>query len=330
MKQKSSNEGQRGVAVLVLFLACALWGLSFPLVKAVQMEQAARLTGGSGEFLACWLQSARFFGTSLVLLPIVIGMGWPTKLEWWQGLQIGLWGGTGMALQSWGLAHTEASTSAFLTQGYCVMVPLYVALKDRCCPEWRLVIGCFMVIMGVIILSGITWQSLRMGKGEAATLLATLAFSGQIICLDARKYRQNRGRMITLVMALSIGLAFGLASYFLAPDFSAMWRAGSSWPVWWMVAGLVFGCSVGPFLLMNSWQRRVGASEAGLIYTSESVFAMCYSIFLPAQLSILAGIEYSNEALSWSMLSGGGLILGANFLVQWRRKAHRPAIAPVP
>ena len=37
--------------VLFLILACALWGLSFPLMRALQLEQSSRLAGvGSGFF----------------------------------------------------------------------------------------------------------------------------------------------------------------------------------------------------------------------------------------------------------------------------------------
>ena len=41
-----------------------------------------------------------------------------------QGFAIAMWGGAGMWLQADALAYTEASTSAFLTQAYCIILPL--------------------------------------------------------------------------------------------------------------------------------------------------------------------------------------------------------------
>ena len=40
---------------IFLILACALWGLSFPLVKALHLEQSARLPEASSLFLAAWM-----------------------------------------------------------------------------------------------------------------------------------------------------------------------------------------------------------------------------------------------------------------------------------
>ena len=80
---------------------------------------------------------------------------------------------------------------------------------------------------------------------------------------------------------------------------------------------------------MNIWQPRVPATEAGLIYTTEPVFTAIYVLFLPAALSSLIGHTYQNETLTQSLLVGGSLIIAANVLMQWKRKAHPPAVAPV-
>ena len=102
--------------VLCLILACAFWGLSFPVVKALHLEQTMRLPGAGSEFLSAWMQVARFGLGALILLPFVAKRRLPSRLELRQGFWLAFWGGTGMALQADGLAHTAESTSAFLTQ----------------------------------------------------------------------------------------------------------------------------------------------------------------------------------------------------------------------
>jgi drug/metabolite transporter (DMT)-like permease len=81
---------------------------------------------------------------------------------------------------------------------------------------------------------------------------------------------------------------------------------------------------------MNHWQPRIDAVEAGMIYTSEPVFASAYALFLPAWISLIAGARYENETFTPALLTGGALILLANVLMQFARRPHPPAIAPVP
>lgn len=117
-----------------LIVACALWGLSFPIVKALHAEQGARLPEASSAFLAAWMQVGRFGLAALMLLPLLRQMR-VTRRELRQGVVIGFWGGLGMAIQADGLAYTAASTSAFLTQAYCVILPLWACFRSRKLPD---------------------------------------------------------------------------------------------------------------------------------------------------------------------------------------------------
>jgi hypothetical protein len=67
---------------------------------------------------------------------------------------------------------------------------------------------------------------------------------------------------------------------------------------------------------MNTWQPKITATEAGLIYCVEPVFGSAMSLFLPSLVSVWAGINYANETATLSLLVGGALITTANVLVQ--------------
>jgi drug/metabolite transporter (DMT)-like permease len=82
-----------------------------------------------------------------------------------------------------------------------------------------------------------------------------------------------------------------------------------------MLALLVLPCTLGGYLLMNHWQPRLSATQAGLIYCVEPVFASLTALFVPAWLSRWADISYVNERVSINLLSGGGLITAANILI---------------
>jgi drug/metabolite transporter (DMT)-like permease len=316
--------------VLFLILACVLWAVSFPIVKALHLEQTARLPAATPAFLAAWIQFARFSLAALVLLPVVARMPRPTRKEWTQGIWLAVWGGLGMALQADALAYTEASTSAFLTQAYCVILPLIACARLKKAPSLRVIVATILVMAGGAILAGLRLDSLKLGRGEQETLLAAFIFTGQILTLENPKYAGNRGTTVTFTMCLAIGLLFLPIAAWMAPHVSDVVTAGASWPSFVLVAALALFCSVGAYGLMNTWQPRVPATEAGLIYTTEPVFTACMAMFLPGLLGRLTGREYPNETLTLSLFAGGSLIVAANLLMQWKRPPHEPAIAPAP
>lgn len=314
---------------LFLILACALWGLSFPVLKALHVEQGARLPDADSVFLTAWIQCARF-GLGAMLLSPLLPRGKPTRLEWRQGLWLALFGGIGMALQADGLAYTAASTSAFLTQAYCIVLPLVAAVRTKRLPDARVVVAAGLIVAGCAVLSGFSFENPRLGRGELETLLAAVFFSMQILTLENPRYRGNRSRPVTWVMCAGIAVIFLPVSLLSAPAPEALIQAGASWPAFGFVLVLAAACSVGAFLLMNRWQPKIGAVEAGMIYTTEPVFAACYALFLPLWIAGLTGVRYSNEVFTAALLAGGALIVAANVLMQWSRHPHRPTIAPAP
>ena len=301
----------------MLVLTCALWGLSFPVVKALHLEQESRLPAAGTLFLAIWMQVARFGLAAMVLLPFLPKFGRPSPLEIRQGLWLALTGGLGMGLQAWGLAHTEASTSAFLTQAYCIFLPLVACFRTRRFPDPRTLGATVLVLAGGAILAGVRPDKLHLGAGETATLLAALIFTFQILTLENPRYADNRGTPVTFIMCLGIAAGYLPFTFLTTSDPSAVWQAGASLPAALFVVTLTLFSSVGAFLLMNSWQKRVSATEAGLIYTTEPIFAALYALFLPAWFAAFTGCPYPNESLTLPLLTGGGLIILANLWMQW-------------
>jgi drug/metabolite transporter (DMT)-like permease len=315
--------------LLFLILACAMWGVSFPLVKALHLEQASRIPGASSVFLSSWMQFARFGLGAMILLPFVVGRKLPTRNEVHQGMTIAVWGGAGMWLQTDALAYTDASTSAFLTQAYCIFLPLWACMRTRMAPSARIIISTLMVVTGGAILSGLRPDNLKLGRGELETIGAAFLFTFQILALENPRYNGNRGTTVTFVMFLGIAVLFLPITVLVAPDLASCFEAGGSFQSFALIAGLALICSVGAYLLMNIWQPRVSATEAGLIYTIEPLFTAVFVMFLPAILGGFIGAPYNNESLSLTMIIGGTLIVGANLIMQWKRPPHLAAAGPV-
>ena len=85
----------------------------------------------------------------------------------------------------------------------------------------------------------------------------------------------------------------------------------------------MLACTLAAYSLMNYWQPHVSATEAGLIYCVEPIFASLLAGFLPGWLSQFAAIDYANEKLTRQLVIGGSLITVANVLIQleaWRQR----------
>jgi drug/metabolite transporter (DMT)-like permease len=304
-------------AVQMLVLANACWALSFPTMKAVDLLQKSILPEVSSWFVASSSLMVRFGIAALVMLVVSVRtLRNLTGLELWQGLVLGLFASAGLMFQMDGLAYTSASTSAFLTQFYCLLIPVFVACRTRRWPSPRVVVSCLLVIAGVGVLSEINWQTLRIGRGELETLVGSTIFTGQILWLQRPKFTANNVNHFTLVMFAVIAVTCLPVAAMTGPE-SGDWTAGyQSIPMLMMMGILTGFCTLAGYLLMNYWQPFLTATQAGLIYCLEPVFASLFALFLPGWLSILAGIHYPNETIGVGLVVGGGLITVANALIQ--------------
>ena len=308
------NRALRLRALLGLIGTCALWGVSFPVMKALGLQLSAQAPGISTWFVASTTVVLRF-GLGAVLLAIS-SHSRPTKDELVQGGAIAVFSALGMLLQMDALNFSPASTSAFLTQGYIVILPLVTALSARVWPPAKTVLCVGVSALGLSLLSGFDWVTLRLGRGETETLLAACSFAVQILFLDHRGYRRNRSPVVTQVMFVCVALV-------LAPIALCTMRTPSEVTLLFstpMALGLLFilcvPCTVIAFSWMNRYQPQLSASEAGIIYGAEPLFASVLSLFLPGIFSSLANIDYTNEVLGTSLLLGGGLVILANVLLQ--------------
>ncbi len=318
-------------AAFFLLLATVFWSVSFPVVKTMALVQAETMPGVSSWFTSAVWVLYRFGTAAAIMLlwtaPRLRGL---TRAEVEQGVGLGLFSGGGMLLQLDGLAYTSASTSAFLTQCYCLFIPLWLALRERRWPSPVVLSCCLMVLCGVAVLADVDWRQFRLGRGEFETILASVLFTGQILWLQRPRYAANDVHRFTLLMFLTTALC-GLPVALLTTRQSGDWlRACGTPTLMTFMAVLVVCCTFGGFLLMNRWQRFVPATQAGLIYCAEPVFTSVLVLFLPAWLGWFAGVEYANEALTSRLLLGGGLITLANVVLTLLPPPLAPEVALCP
>ena len=319
---------QHARACVWLFIATGFWGLSFPFIKSIWLLQERLVPDASSIFFAALTAGVRF-GVAGIIIALFAArtLRHLTRLELAQGLGLGFFGGVGILLQMDGLAHTPASTSAFLTQFYCLLIPLWVAWRQRAAPKLIILVGSILVLTGVAILARFDWHEFKLGRGEAETLLSTVFFTAQILWLERPRYAANRVSHFTVVMFASTALLVAPVAWFTAPSAGAFVQAYHSRDVLWLVGALTLLCTLASYTLMNRWQPHVTATEAGLIYCVEPLVTSSVVLFLPGWISRFTGIGYANEIVTPHLLIGGGCITLANVLIQIEAMRQRRKLA---
>ncbi|MCI0744598.1 MAG: EamA family transporter [Verrucomicrobia subdivision 3 bacterium] len=324
MRAPTSSQHVR--ACFWLVAATVLWGVSFPLTKAILAKQQLMLPGSPTPFFAALLAVVRFGIAGIVVILVAArSLRQLTGCEIRQGLGLAFFGGIGILLQIDGLAYTSASVSAFLTQFYCLLIPIWVICRTRALPTFAVVVSSILVLAGAAILADVRWGDFRVGRGEAETLLAAMFFAGQILWLERPEFAANRTSHFTLVMFFGTSLLATPIALYYAPSLKVWVTAYSDISLLILLLGLVVFCTLGSYGLMNAWQKHITATEAGLIYCVEPVAAFGFALFLPQWLSVLAAINYPNERITSNLLIGGSFILAANVLIQIEaaRRARR-------
>ena len=273
----------------MLVLACLCWGFFFSLAKSWQ--ETAKLTCPGGELVA----TLTLLGIRPVLALLVFALVRPqlfkqaTGLEWLLGCTLGLINFGGNVLQVWGLSFTTPALSGFFTSMASLWVPVIALVFLRRSSGAATWIGLALGLLGLVVLCIDAVREVRLGLGETMTLAASIIFAVFILTLD-RFGQQVRGSHLTLGLIA----AAGLPALPLTLAISARGDGIGAWFNWLTamlsnpvvvrdVVLLTLLSTVLATFLMGTFQPRVPASRAALIYLLEPVFA--------AVLSVLVGYD---------------------------------------
>ena len=265
---------------LALIGITLLWGGTFLIV-----HQAMRHSG------PLFFVGLRFGTAALMALPFALPvLRGVTRREWLAGTTIGSGIFCGYTLQTWGLQTIPSSTSAFITAAYVPLVPIlqWAILRRR--PRLASWVGVALAFVGLLLIAAPA-EGLSLGRGEALTLVSTLAIALEIIFISLWAGRVDVARVTFIQLAVTSLLAF-----------ACMVPAGEAVPPFsWIVT--LSACGLGLMtaliqLVMNWAQRSVSATRATLIYAGEPVWA--------GLIGWIAG-----ERLPGSALLGGVLVVAA-------------------
>ncbi|MFG0261831.1 MAG: DMT family transporter [Novipirellula sp. JB048] len=341
-------------AILALVVVNALWGASFPIVKALnlQIDDHFGVTQWTASnwlriSAAGWVIGLRF-GIAFLLLAILL-RGMLARVRsphLFAGAAIGLLFCCGLLLQVIGLATIPASRSGFITSLVVILTPILNTLVRRQLPRRCVMLGAVVALIGVATLTGlITLEQGRVAiannalaqwtSGDTLTVVAALFFSGQILLIDlfGKRYESVLftpsmfATVSIFALAVFAGASFYVPEAHLLEAHTGGWIGLAIQPRFaLLLAVLCFFPSLIAFMWMNKYQPRLTAGQAAVIYTLEPLFASSWAMFTPAIMSALCAIQYANEQFSAPLIVGGSLVMLANVVALWPERTRERTV----
>ena len=255
------------IAKLALLLATIIWGSSFIIMKdaldniGTFFLLAVRFTG------ACLLLTIVFFAKLKKINKDVVKAGF-------------VMGSVLIAayiVQTFGLAETTPGKNAFLTAGYCILVPFLFWAVAGTKPDRYNIIAAVMCIAGIGLVA--LDDNLTMGRGDVLTLLCCAFYAFHIIV--SARYTQVYDVMLLTLLQFFFAALWSSALCLLFEPLPNMAEVPAY--TWFSLAYLCVFATAGALGLQTYGLKYTSPSAGALILSLESVFGVLFSIMVGAE-----------------------------------------------
>ena len=283
-------------ALASMVAVTAIWGSTFIVVQDAVSQMPVM------DFLG-----VRFTIAAVVMFALrptcLRGM---TRQGFMRSIVLGAMIGLAFITQTYGLQHTSAAVSGFITGMYVVLTPIvsWVILKRNIGFHIWLAVALATIGLGLLSLRGCS-----MGIGELLTLLCALFFALHIIGLSEWADKHNIYGLaflqITVVAVISIVAA--IPDGITLPPNATVWGA--------VILTAVFATAVG--YLVQTWvQSLVSPTRVAVTMTMEPVFAGLFAVVV------------GDEHLTLRIIIGAVCVLVAMFITNLKDTPHVRTLEP--
>jgi drug/metabolite transporter (DMT)-like permease len=202
--------------------------------------------------------------------------------------------GLAQILQTYGLSHTSAAVSGFVTGMYVVLTPILgaVLLRQRAPAATWVAVALSTAGLGLLALRGFA-----VGTGELLVLASALLYALHIVALGAWSGARDALGLATVQM-LAIAALCSLAAL---PGGVTMPSSSGAWAA---VLYTAIAAGAGALVAQTWAQAHLTATRAAIIMTMEPVFAALFAVLI------------GGEHLTLRMLCGGLLVIAAMYVVE--------------
>ncbi len=285
MSSPTWTRNHHTLATLALVGVTAVWGGTFVVVQDA-VEQMPVLPFLFWRFAL----AAAVLG---LLRPRAVGGLDPTKRR--HGVYLGVLLGGGYVLQTFGLLHTSATVSGFITGMFVVFTPLIAWAVLRQPIGAAVWLGVALATFGLALIS---LNGFSIGFGELLTLGCAALFGAHIVGLGQWSTASDAYGLTVIqlgVVALLCLVASPLQGGMVLPPDAGVWVA---------IVFLALVATALAFLAQTWAQTYMSAPRAAIVLTLEPVFA---GIF---------GVTVGGDTLTGRILAGGACIVAAMYVVE--------------
>ncbi len=212
--------------------------------------------------------------------------------------------GLGYITQTYGLQHTSASVSGFITGMFVVLTPVMSWGLLRRGANRNTILAVILATVGLGLLSLHGWA---IGTGELLTLACALFFALHIVGLGewSAQYDPYSFALVQIGVVALITLGAATPEGITLPPDGAAWGAVAITAILATAAG---------FLIQTWAQSLVPPTRAAVVMTMEPVFAGLFGVFI------------GGNHLTARILSGAVCVLGAMFISELKRAPPPPRL----
>ncbi|MEA4852656.1 MAG: DMT family transporter [Christensenella sp.] len=284
----------------MLFIVAIFWGTGFTATKFAQEA------GLSPSMIVMFRM---LFAALFILALSFRKIRALTKIQIKHGVIAGLFMSAGFLLQTIGMQYTLVSNNAFLTTTNVIFVPFisWLLLKKR--PKIKTFISVAIGFVGISILTRAFETNISFNFGDVLSLLCAVAYACQIAYIGFAAEESEASSFAFIQIAVTGIIAFLYFMLFERQHALPLSQIGNTL---WVTVYLGIICTAIPYWLECAAQRFIPPSRSALILSLEGMFASIFSVLL------------GYEALSWSLLAGGAIIMFSIIILQvnFRRKKH--------
>jgi drug/metabolite transporter (DMT)-like permease len=231
----------------------------------------------------------RFLIASLIISGVFYKKMLPIR---WEDVRAGLITGIflfgGFYFFASGLRYTEASRSGFIVGLFVIMVPLMTAIIERRRPDKKALSGGCLAVVGLGVMS---LSSIDFALGDLLIFISAFFFGAQLVATGIYAKGKSAIRLV-LYQLLPCGLLFLTLASWMEPPLDKFPPAG----IFAVMYLAVMASAVA--LILQTWaQKHTPADHAAVIYASEPVFGVVFSVLA------------LGEVVGMRTILGGALIL---------------------
>lgn len=212
--------------------------------------------------------------------------------------------GLGYITQTYGLQHTSASVSGFITGMFVVLTPVMSWILLRRGANRNTILAVVLATVGLGLLSLHGWA---IGAGELLTLACALFFALHIVGLGewSAQYDVYSFALVQIgIVALITLVAAAPGGITLPPDGAA----------WGAIAITAILATAAGFLIQTWAQSLVPPTRAAVVMTMEPVFAGLFGVFI------------GGNHLTARIFGGAACVLGAMFISELKTAPPTPRL----